>query len=110
MASRRDSPNCDPPALARRGSFSFSRDATQRRAALPFTAAALTGVGLTSWERGRPARNAARKRGVTLTLALSHKGRGDPLAASGFDFLGARASRPQRRACARRHPHPSLLP
>ena len=38
-------------------------------------------TGLPIWERGRPARNAARKRGDTLTLALSHKGRGDPLAA-----------------------------
>ena len=27
-----------------------------------------------------------------------------------FGCMGARASRPQRRACARRHPHPSLLP
>ena len=34
-----------------------------------------------SWERGRPARNAALACGDTLTLALSHKGRGDPLTA-----------------------------
>jgi len=39
----------------------------------------LTGVGLRPWERGRPARNAALARDDTLTLALSRKGRGDPL-------------------------------
>ena len=33
------------------------------------------------WERGRPARRAALARGGALTLALSHEGRGDPLAA-----------------------------
>ena len=36
------------------------------------------GVGFRPSERGRPARNALAR--VTLTLALSHKGRGDPLA------------------------------
>ena len=36
--------------------------------------------GRAIWERGRIARNAALARGDTLILALSHKGRGDPLA------------------------------
>ena len=39
----------------------------------------LFGLGF-GW-RGRLTRNAALTRGVTLTLALSHEGRGDPLAA-----------------------------
>ena len=38
-------------------------------------ALALRGAGLRLWERGRPARNALAR--VTLTLALSRKGRGD---------------------------------
>ena len=37
------------------------------------------------WERGRPARNAALARGDTLTLALSHKGRGDPAGGAALD-------------------------
>ena len=41
----------------------------------------LIGVGLCTWERGRPARNAALARGDTLILAFSHKGRRDPLTA-----------------------------
>ena len=45
------------------------------------------------WERGRPAGGAALAR-VTLTLALSHKGRGDPPAALGawFRMAGLAAS------------------
>ena len=38
------------------------------------------GVGCVAWERGRLARKAALAR-VTLTLALSYKGRGDSMAA-----------------------------
>ena len=41
----------------------------------------LRGSAFAPWERGRPARNAARKRGGALILAFSHKGRRDPLAA-----------------------------
>jgi len=45
---------------------------------LAFSHEGLVGVGLRLWERGRPDRNALAR--VTLTLALSHEGRGDPLA------------------------------
>ena len=48
---------------------------------LAFSHEGLIGVGLRPWERGRPARNAARKRGDTLILAFSHEGRRDPLTA-----------------------------
>ena len=43
-----------------------------------------------SWERGRPARNAALARGDTLILAFSHKGRRDPPAAVRTWFRVAR--------------------
>ena len=46
-----------------------------------FSLDGLAGVGSRHWERGRPARNAARKRGDTLILAFSRKGRRDPLTA-----------------------------
>ena len=42
----------------------------------PSLLAPKVGADSRPWERGRPARKAALAR-VTLTLALSHKGRGD---------------------------------
>ena len=42
-----------------------------------------------TWERGRPARNAALGRGDTLILAFSHEGRRDPLSTLGAWFRTA---------------------
>jgi len=56
-------------------SFQRKRESTTARR-VPVRRASKGSFG--SRERGRPARNALAR--VTLTLALSHKGRGDPLA------------------------------
>ena len=65
-----------PGALASRRR---SRACARRALTLALSHKGLTGVGLCTWERGRPARNAALARGDTLILAFSRKGRRDPL-------------------------------
>ena len=67
-------------------------------------------LGGLKWQIWRPhpgsAGAPARKRGDTLIPTLSHMG----LTGVGLRPLGARAPRPQRRAQARRHPHPNIIP
>ena len=67
--------------LGARASRPQSRAGARSALILAFSHKGLTGIGLATWERGRPARGAALARGDTLILAFSHKGRRDPLAA-----------------------------
>jgi len=63
---------CPPP-------FPISTPVIPAKAGIQRVGDAVRAPSPNGWERGRPARRAALARGDTLTLALSRKGRGDPL-------------------------------